>query len=80
MSDYPQDVIAAANRVCRLLDIRSTLANCIPIMDAILAEREKCAQSLEALVERRREENPKRHLGNDYILSCVRYIRSRVTP
>lgn len=41
MSDYPQDVISQAGEVCRRLDIKSTVTNCLPIMDAILAERER---------------------------------------
>jgi hypothetical protein len=44
VTDYPQDVISQAGEVCRRLDIKSTVTNCLPIMDAILAERERCAQ------------------------------------
>ena len=39
--DYPQDIVKAADEVCRAMDIASTPTNCLPIMDAILAERER---------------------------------------
>ena len=49
MTEYPQDIVNAADEVCRAMDIASTTTNCLPIMDAILAERvkaEKLADSM----------------------------------
>lgn len=47
MSDYPQDIIAAAGEICRGLDIKSTPTNCEPIIQGLLAERTRALSQLE---------------------------------
>lgn len=39
--EYPQDIVKAADDVCIAMNIPSTVENCLPIMDALLAERER---------------------------------------
>jgi len=40
---FPRDIIKAAGDVCSAMGIPSTVANCMPIMNALVAERERCA-------------------------------------
>lgn len=47
MSDYPADIIATAGDICGILCIPSTPLNCEPIMQALTAERERCAMIIE---------------------------------
>lgn len=41
--DAPQDILAAAFKVCTALGIPSTPANTMPIVEALRAERVRCA-------------------------------------
>lgn len=38
--DYPQDIVKAADDVCRAMGIASNPTNCLPVLDALMAERE----------------------------------------
>lgn len=85
MSDIPEDILAAARAAFDEMDLLpydefyEEQAELI-FARSIITERERIAQSLEALVEQRREEKPKAHLGNSYILSCASFIRRGRTP
>lgn len=39
----PDDIVAKAGDLCKALGIPSTLTNCMPIVQAFVEERERCA-------------------------------------
>lgn len=74
-------ILQAAGSGLRYYDLNGTrekiiAASARAIMAERMAERERAAESLVELVERRRAE--KRNRGNDYILSCASYIRNPI--
>jgi len=75
VSEIPEDIFAIARTLADDAANFGYTQAALDIARAILAERERCAAHLEELVEWRRQQNPKRHLGNGYILSCAGFVR-----
>ena len=51
MSEYPQDILLAAGEVCKAMGIPTSVVNCLPIADALIAERARNAQPRKKIIE-----------------------------
>lgn len=46
-AEYPEDLVKVAGDVCKAMGIASSVINAMPILNALVAERQRCASIAE---------------------------------